>query len=156
MSGRDASGSSTAQALAEACAERMYADDRASQGLGMRIDEVSPGRAVLSMRVREDMVNGHDICHGGFIFTLADSAFAFACNSFNRVTVAQGASIDFLRPATRGDRLRAEAKVVNQGSRTGVYDVEVRREDGKLIACFRGNSFSSDTALVGAGEERGK
>ena len=156
MSSHDASGSDMAQALAEACAARMYADDRASQGLGMRIDEVSPGRAVLSMSVREDMVNGHDICHGGFIFTLADSAFAFACNSFNRVTVAQGASIDFLRPATRGDRLRAEAKVVNQGSRTGVYDVEVRREDGKLIACFRGNSFSSDTALVGAGEERGK
>lgn len=149
MNGHVASEPDAAQALAQACAARMYADDRASQALGMRIDEVAPGRAVLSMSVREDMVNGHDICHGGFIFTLADSAFAFACNSFNRVTVAQGASIDFLRPAMRGERLRAEAKVVNQGARTGVYDVEVRREDGKLIACFRGNSFSSETPLVG-------
>ena len=145
-----------AQALAEQVALSMYERDTASQALGLRILRVAPGHAELTMTVRADMLNGHEICHGGFIFTLADSAFAFACNSFNRVTVAQGASIDFLRPATRGDRLRAEAKVVNQGSRTGVYDVEVRREDGKLIACFRGNSFSSDTALVGAGEERGK
>ena len=148
MSSFDSMGRDPAQGLAEACAVQMYADDRASQALGMRIDEVGPGRAVLSMSVREDMTNGHDICHGGFIFALADSAFAFACNSYNRVTVAQGATIHFLRPAMRGDRLRADARVVNQSSRTGLYDVEVRRDDGKLIASFRGNSFSSDKPLV--------
>ena len=141
------------QRVAEAVRDAMWRDDRASKMLGMQILAIAPGTATLQMTVRDDMLNGHDICHGGFIFALADSAFAFACNSYNRVTVAQGATIDFLRPAMRGDRLRAEARVLNQGSRTGVYDVEVRREDGKLVACFRGNSFSSEKALVGAGGE---
>jgi acyl-CoA thioesterase len=134
--------------LAGACAARMWADDRASQSLGMRIESVSPGHAVLTMPVREDMVNGHDICHGGFIFTLADSAFAFSCNTYNRVTVAQAAKIDFVRPALKGDLLRAEAREVHRGGRTGVYDVEVRRADGKLVACFRGNSHSTDKTLI--------
>lgn len=136
------------QALAEACARALFADDRASQALGMVIEKVSPGRATLSMTVREDMTNGHGICHGGFIFTLADSAFAFACNSHNRATVAQAAKIDFLRPARRGDRLRAEAHERSRGGRSGLYDVEVRRDDGELLACFRGNSHSSDKPVV--------
>ena len=142
--GRDA----VAVQLATDCAERMWSEDRASQSLGMQIVSVTPGHAVLTMPVREDMVNGHDICHGGFIFTLADSAFAFSCNTYNRVTVAQAAKIDFLRPAVKGDVLRAESREVHRGARTGVYDVEVRRADGKLIACFRGNSHSSDKPLI--------
>jgi acyl-CoA thioesterase len=137
-----------AQALAEACARALFADDRASQALGMALESVQPGRALLRMEVREDMTNGHGTCHGGFIFTLADSAFAFACNTHNRVTVAQAAKIDFLRPARRGDLLRAEAREVSRGGRSGLYDVEVRRADGELVACFRGNSHSSDKPLV--------
>lgn len=137
-----------AQALAEACATALFADDRASQGLGMVVESVQPGRARLRMEVREDMTNGHGICHGGFIFTLADSAFAFACNTHNRVTVAQAAKIDFLRPARRGDQLHAEAREISRGARSGLYDVEVRRADGELVACFRGNSHSSDKHLV--------
>jgi acyl-CoA thioesterase len=138
----------TKQQMAEQCAARMWAADRASQSLGMRIEAIAPGRAVLTMCVREDMTNGHDICHGGFIFTLADSAFAFACNTHNRVSVAQAVKIDFVRPAVRGDVLRATAHEVHRGNRSGVYDVEVQRADGKLIACFRGNSHSTDTHLV--------
>ena len=134
--------------MAEQCAARMWANDRASQSLGMRIESVAPGRAVLCMSVREDMTNGHDICHGGFIFTLADSAFAFACNTHNRVTVAQAVKIDFVRPALRGDELRATAHELHRGSRSGVYDVEVHRADGKLVACFRGNSHSTDKHLL--------
>jgi len=145
--------SEASQQLAEASAGRMYADDLASRGLGMEIESVAPGRAVLRMPVRADMVNGHDICHGGFIFTLADSAFAFACNTYGLVTVAKGASIEFVRPAQRGDTLRAEAKEISRGARTGIYDVEVRRQDGKLIACFRGSSFSSDRPIIPGEEE---
>lgn len=139
----------TAQRLAEACAETMWSDDLASRSLGMVIEAIAPGRAVLRMTVREEMVNGHDICHGGYIFLLADSAFAFACNTYDRLTVAQAAKIDFVRPALLGDELRAEAREVHRGARSGVYDVEVRRGDGKLIACFRGNSHSSDKTLTG-------
>jgi acyl-CoA thioesterase len=141
--------SDRAQQLAEACAETMWADDLASRSLGMAIEMVAPGRSVLTMTVREEMVNGHDICHGGYIFLLADSAFAFACNTYDRLTVAQAAKIDFVRPALLGDELRATAHEVHRGARNGVYDVEVRRGDGKLIACFRGNSHSSDKTLTG-------
>ena len=140
-----------AQRLAETCAQRMYAGDRASRALGMTIERIAPGEAALTMAVRADMVNGHDICHGGFIFTLADSAFAFACNTHGLVTVAQAAKIDFVRPAHNGDVLRAVAHEVHRGGRTGVYDVEVRRADGKLIACFRGNSHSSNRHFDEAG-----
>lgn len=137
-----------AQSLAESCAKALFSDDRASQGLGMVVESVQPGRARLRMEVREDMTNGHGICHGGFIFTLADSAFAFACNTHNRVTVAQAAKIDFLRPVRRGDKLLAEAREISRGARSGLYDVEVRRADGELVACFRGNSHSSDKSLI--------
>ena len=136
------------QQLAEACAEAMWADDRASQGLGMVIENVTPGRSELAMTVREDMVNGHSICHGGFIFTLADSAFAFACNSENFNTVAAGVRIEFLAPAKLGDRLSAHAEQVHQGRRTGVYDVVVTNQDGRKLAIFRGNSHRISGALV--------
>jgi acyl-CoA thioesterase len=129
-----------AQALAQKVADSMFSRDRASQGLGMRIVAVGPGRAELAMTVRGDMVNGHAICHGGFVFTLADSAFAFACNSYNFNTVANGCTIEFLAPAHEGDALTAVAQERAQVGRNGVYDVEVRNQDGVTIAHFRGKS----------------
>lgn len=126
--------------LAERAAEAMFVRDVASQGLGMAIEEVRPGYARLRMTVRPDMLNGHAICHGGFVFTLADSAFAFACNSYNASTVANGCSIEFLAPAREGDELTAVAHERSQVGRSGVYDVEVRNQDGVTIAHFRGKS----------------
>ena len=137
-----------AQQLAEAAARAMWEEDRASATMGMHIDQVAPGTSTLSMSVREDMVNGHDICHGGFIFTLADSAFAFACNSHNLNAVAAGARIEFLAPGKLGDRLTAVAREVSQGKRNGVYDVEVNNQHGKTIALFRGNSARIGGALA--------
>ena len=130
-----------AQALAERVAAGMYARDNASQGLGIRIARVAPGSAELTMTVRADMLNGHATCHGGFITTLADSAFVFACNSRNDMTVASGLSIDFLAPAREGDRLTAEAAEVSLAGRTGVYDVNVRNQRGEAVAVFRGRSY---------------
>ena|SRR5438876_1154055 len=128
------------QALAERVGAAMFARDRASQGLGMRLEKIAPGFARMSMVVRADMVNGHDICHGGLIFTLADSTFAFACNSHNQVTVAAGASIDFLAPAKQGDALTATGEERAQGGRSGVYDIRVENQDGVVVALFRGKS----------------
>jgi acyl-CoA thioesterase len=130
-----------AQALAERVAQGMYARDSASQGLGMRIVRVTPGHAEMAMAVRPDMLNGHAICHGGFIFALADSAFAFACNSYNLTTVASGCAIDFLAPAREGDRLTAIAQERSASGRTGVYDIEVVNQRGEKIALFRGKSY---------------
>jgi acyl-CoA thioesterase len=130
-----------AQALAERVAEAMYARDAASQAMGMRITGIGPGRAELTMAVRPDMLNGHAICHGGFIFTLADSAFAFACNSYNLTTVASGCSIDFIAPAREGDVLTAIARERSAIGRTGVYDIEVVNQRGEPIAFFRGKSY---------------
>lgn len=130
-----------AQALAERVARGMWERDRASQALGMRIERVGPGFAELSMTVRGDMVNGHAICHGGLVFTLADSAFAFACNSTNFNTVAAGCSIEFLAPGREGDVLTATARERAQGKRAGVYDIDVRNQDGITIALFRGKSM---------------
>jgi len=130
-----------AQALAQRVADGMYARDRASQALGMRIVDVGPGRARLAMTVRADMLNGHAICHGGFIFTLADSAFAFACNSYNLTTVASGCAIDFLAPAHEGDTLTATAVEQSAIGRTGVYDIDVTNQRGERIALFRGKSY---------------
>jgi len=127
--------------LAQRVAERMLASDRASRGLGMAIVQIEPGRATLSMTVRGDMVNGHAICHGGFIFTLADSAFALACNSYNFNTVAQGCSIEYLAPAREGDVLTAVAHERSLSGRTGVYDIEVTNQRGETIALFRGKSY---------------
>ncbi|RMF73410.1 MAG: hydroxyphenylacetyl-CoA thioesterase PaaI [Alphaproteobacteria bacterium] len=130
------------QALAEAAAQAMWERDAASQRLGMVIEEIRPGHARLRMRVREDMVNGHAICHGGYIFTLADSAFAFACNSYDVTTVAAHCEISFLAPARLGDDLVAEAEERHRRGRSGIYDVTVRTASGEMIALFRGWSRS--------------
>jgi acyl-CoA thioesterase len=130
-----------AHALARRVADAMWANDAASQALGMRVLAVGPGEARVAMRVRRDMLNGHDICHGGFIFTLADSAFAYACNSYNLVTVASGCAIDFLAPAHEGDELVAHAHERSASGRTGVYDIEVTNQRGDKIALFRGKSY---------------
>ncbi|SEC42582.1 (3S)-malyl-CoA thioesterase [Arthrobacter woluwensis] len=129
------------QRLARACADAMWSTDRASKGLGMTLERVEPGRAVLSMTVRAGMVNGHGICHGGFISTLADSTFAFSCNTRNVVTVAAGFEIDFLEAAHLGDVLRADGREVVLRGRSGIYDVTVRRGD-TVVALFRGRSRS--------------
>jgi acyl-CoA thioesterase len=129
-----------AQSLAERVAAEMFARDRASQAMGMRISKVGPGRAELTMTVRGDMLNGHATCHGGFIFTLADSAFAFACNSANLTTVASGCSIDFVTPAREDDVLTAIGQERSLSGRTGVYDIEVRNQRGETVALFRGKS----------------
>jgi acyl-CoA thioesterase len=124
-------------------AHAMWAADRASAMLGMELVEVGPGRGRLSMLVRPDMVNGHDLCHGGVIASLADSAFALACNSHGPVTVAAGFSIDFLQPGRLGQVLHAEAREVSLRGRSGIYDVTVRADDpeaGEVIAEFRGRS----------------
>jgi acyl-CoA thioesterase len=129
-----------ADARARACADLMWRDDRASNGLGMRIEAVGPGHARLSMTVNEAMVNGHGVCHGGFIFTLADSTFAFACNSHGLHALAQHCTITFMRPAHRGEMLTAEAAERIQGTRSGIYDVRVTGGDGGVVAEFRGHS----------------
>ena len=138
-----------AQALAEASAAAMWAEDRASRGLGMSIERVGPGEAVLAMTVTERMVNGHGLCHGGFIFTLADSAFAFACNSRGQRAVAQHCAITFLRPAHLGDRLLAYARERARAGRSGLYDISVRIEAGGLVAEFRGHSRTIPGTLAG-------
>jgi acyl-CoA thioesterase len=138
------------QAVAEASARAMYAQDRASQALGMRILEIRPGYARLVMSVREDMVNGHQICHGGLIFTLADSAFAFACNTYDAVTVASSGTVEFLLPARLGDELTAIAEERTRSKRTGVYDVTVRNQRGECVALFRGRSHEIG-GRIGAG-----
>ncbi len=128
------------QALAEACAAAMWARDKASAKLGMAIERIGPGTSVVTMTVRHDMVNGHDMCHGGFIFTLADSAFAFACNSYNVTTVAASCDIAFLKPARAGETLRATAREVHREGRNGIYDIAVTDASGAAIAHFRGKS----------------
>ncbi|WP_235530160.1 hydroxyphenylacetyl-CoA thioesterase PaaI [Nocardioides sp. Root151] len=129
----------TPEETARRSADAMWAGDRASQALGMTITDVGPGRATVSMPLRADMVNGHAIGHGGFTFTLADTAFAFACNSYNRSTVAAGASIRFRAPTREGDLLVAEAVERERSGRDGTYDVTVRRGD-TVVAEFEGRS----------------
>jgi acyl-CoA thioesterase len=129
-----------AQTLAEAVGQAMWARDNATQALGMCLSAIGPGSATMTMPVRGDMLNGHRICHGGFIFTLADSAFAYACNSHNITTVAAGCQIDFLAPAREGEVLVADATERAAMGRTGVYDISVRVRDGRQIALFRGKS----------------
>jgi acyl-CoA thioesterase len=129
-----------AQTLAEACARAMWNEDSASQRLGMALDHVAPGAATLSMDVTEQMTNGHGTCHGGYIFTLADSAFAFACNSYNQRAVAQHCSVTFIAPVHRGDRLTAAAREVSRRGRGGIYDIRVTNQRGEHVAEFRGHS----------------
>lgn len=134
--------------LAEAVVHKMFAADRASQKLGMRVVEVRPGYARVEMEVLPEMLNGHAICHGGLVFSLADSAFAFACNTCNFVTLAAACSIDFLAPAHAGDRLAAEAVEKALLGRTGVYDVTVTNQKGERIALFRGRSHRLREEIV--------
>ena len=136
----DAEDSAAAQALAEAVGAAMFARDPASQGLGMTLDAIAPGYARMSMHVRDDMLNGHQTCHGGFIFSLADSAFAFACNSRNHTTVGAGCSIDYLSPGRAGDLLTATAVEQSLSGKTGIYDITVNNQHGRTIALFRGKS----------------
>lgn len=129
------------QQLAQAVANAMWSRDNATQALGMEVLAVGPGSATIAMPVRTDMLNGHHMCHGGYIFTLADSAFAYACNSYNQNTVASACHIDFLAPARLGDVLEAEAIERSAAGRTGVYDITVRVRGGKTVALFRGKSY---------------
>ena len=131
------------QQTAEYVRRGMYANDRALQMLGIEITEIAPGRATAAMTVREDMLNGHDICHGGLISTLADSAFAYGCNSYDELTVASGFSVDFVAPGRLGDRLTARCEEVSRAGRTGVYDIEVTNQAGERIAVFRGRSYTA-------------
>ena len=132
----------TPQAVADHVRDGMLANDRATRALGMEITSMGPGHATITMAVRADMLNGFDTCHGGYITTLADSAFAFACNSHNTMTVASGLSVDFLAPGREGDVLTARAVEVSLAGRTGVYDVVVSNQRGESVAVFRGRSYA--------------
>jgi acyl-CoA thioesterase len=136
------------QELAQACAETMFARDRASQSAGMRIDAVEPGYAKLSMELTGEMINGHRTAHGGAIFMLADSAFAFACNSRNVATVAQHCSISFVTPGREGERLNVECRETNLSGRFGIYDATVTGQDGRVVAIFRGYSAAVRGAVL--------
>jgi acyl-CoA thioesterase len=131
-----------AQRTAERVQHAMYADDRASQALGITISDIGPGRALATMTVRADMLNGFGICHGGLVATLADSAFAFACNTYDELTVASGFSIDIVAPSKEGDVLSARAEELHRAGRTGLYEVEVRNQRGERVALFRGRSYT--------------
>ena len=132
----------TPQQTAEFVRAGMLENDRATRALGMAVTEIGPGHATVTMTVREDMLNGHDTCHGGLITTLADSAFAFACNSYNELTVASGFTVDLLAPGRGGDVLTATCREVSKAGRTGVYDCEVLNQNGQRIAVFRGRSYT--------------
>ena len=138
-----------AQALAEAAAEAMWRNDAASQGLGMRLLRVAPGEAVIAMNIEPRMLNGHGSCHGGFLFALADSTFAFACNSFNRRTVAQACGITYLRPGKAGTTLTAHARLSAQSGRSGVYEVRVTDPEGEVVALFQGQSREIGGSVTG-------
>jgi acyl-CoA thioesterase len=132
----------TQQDIAQATRDAMWAKDRACQALGMRVTAIGPGSATITMTVREDMLNGHDLCHGGLIATLADSAFAYACNAYNEVTVASGFDIHLMAGARLGDVLTATAAELSKGGRTGVYDIAVHNQRNEQIAAFRGRSYT--------------
>jgi acyl-CoA thioesterase len=137
-----------AQQRAERSAAALFGRDRASQALGMRIAAVKPGCASVVMRVRADMLNGYGVCHGGIVFTLGDSAFAFACNSYNEATVAAAATIDFLAAAREGDELTAQASEMWRTRRNGIYEIVVTNQRGERIALFRGRSYRVDGPVV--------
>ncbi|MFZ6873061.1 hydroxyphenylacetyl-CoA thioesterase PaaI [Undibacterium sp. Di27W] len=136
------------QDMAELTAAAMFASDAATRGLDMQIVHVAEGTATLSMLIRPDMLNGHKTCHGGYLFTLADSAFAFACNSRNQVTVAAGCSIEFLSPGREGDVITATATEQSLTGRTGIYDTRLTNQHGQLIALFRGKSHKLNAEVV--------
>jgi acyl-CoA thioesterase len=133
----------TPQEVAERVRAGMFAEDRAAQVLGMAVTAIGPGHATLTMAVREDMLNGHAICHGGLIATLADTAFAYGCNSYDELTVASGFAVDFIAPGRLGDVLTARCAEVSRAGRTGVYDVTVENQRGERVAVFRGRSYTA-------------
>jgi acyl-CoA thioesterase len=133
---------------ARECAEKMHASDKVSRALGIEVDIPAAGAAIATMRVREDMVNGFNICHGGLVFTVADTAFAFACNAYDDLTVAGSGHIEFLRPANLNDMLRAVAKEEQRIGRNGFYTVEVKNQDDGLVALFRGRSVSRGEQIL--------
>ena len=134
--------------IAQRCADAMLARDECSRALGISIDIPKAGAAVATMSVRDDMLNGFDVIHGGLTFALADTAFAFACNAYDKQTFAASAQVEFLRPATSGDTLTATAREDYRGRRSGYYSVEVRNQDDALVAIFRGRSASNDKCLL--------
>lgn len=136
------------QQLAEACVDTLYSRDPASQALGMKVATVKPDFAVVTMPVRADMLNGHATSHGGFIFALADSAFAFACNTGNKATVASGCSIEYVAPAREGDLLTATAEKRHRAGRLGMYDVTVTNQNNDVVAYFRGKSYQTKQVVL--------
>ena len=142
MNQRDpAAATDAAQTLAERVRDAMFAKDAAARALGMAVTAIAPGRATVTMTVRADMLNGFGICQGGLVTTLADMAFAYACNSHNELTVASGFDVDLLAAGHEGDLLTASGRVVSQGARMGVYDIEVHNQKGERVAVFRGRSY---------------
>lgn len=138
----------TPQQIAERVGEHMFANDRATRWLGCELLRLAPGQATVCMTVREHMLNGHDTCHGGLIATLADSAFAYACNSYNELTVASGFAVELLAPARLGDVLSAHCHEVSRAGRTGLYDCEVRNQRDERVAMFRGRSYAAKGRTV--------
>ena len=136
------------KSIARRSAEAMWADDNASRGLGMELLDVGPGTARMAMTITESMVNGHGTCHGGFIFLLADSAFAFACNSYGQRTVAQHCAVTFIAPGRLGMQLTADAQERHRSERSGIYDIRVTDAQGRLIAEFRGHSRTVPGSLL--------
>jgi acyl-CoA thioesterase len=134
--------------VARRCADAMYANDAASKSLGIRVEIPAAGEAVAHMTVRDDMVNGFDVCHGGLLFTLADTAFAFACNAYDNLTFAAAANIEFIRPVLLGDELRAMAREDYRGSKRGLYTVEIRNQRDEVVALFHGRSASRGERLL--------
>lgn len=134
--------------LARRCGEQMWDNDKASQALGIEVEIPAAGAAVATMLIRDDMVNGFDVCHGGLLVTLADTAFAFACNAYNEITVASGVQAEFLRPARRGDVLTAKAREEYRGRKTGYYTIEIVNQDQALVSLFRGRSVATGEALL--------
>ena len=148
MSSAQAAGALTLQQVADAVRAAMLAEDRATRSLGMTVDAMAPGSATLRMAVRADMQNGFGICHGGLITTLADSAFAFACNSYNVMTVASSLAVELLAPAREGDLLSAQATEVSRSGRLGVYDIVVTNQRGERVALMRGRSYAMKGKVV--------
>ena len=138
----------TQQALAEACVNTLYQRDVASQDLGMKLISIAPGQVVMEMKITEKMLNGHKICHGGYIFALADSTFAFASNSENFSSVATDCMIDYVKPGKLDDLLTARAKQIDQGKRVGYYDVSITNQEGVKVAHFRGKSYRLGGAIL--------
>jgi len=138
----------TPEEVAKAVAQTMFGKDKAAQHLGMALKSIGPGSAVMTMRVTDEMINGHNICHGGYVFTFADTAFAYACNAYNQNTVAQGAQIDFLRPVAPDSLLTATAEERSRSRQTGVYDITVTDQDGRVVALFRGSSHAIKGQII--------